>query len=240
MWKLGPDFLSQVSTPSTTPTMLPASPLLDPNDERNPSPTHPVGTSCLQHEDTDCSERDFCPFQGLEAPELQGPVLIQLSQHIGVTALMDSEGSAPDAALSEGCRELPACADNTALPSSGSALHGKSQCRQCVFFPKGRCTNGYDCEFCHFAHAEVSHGPKSKKKRTQRKKEKCDLLDTASPASKLSSDAEIMLRLLQSAPCLAAAAQPQTGTMQVNQPRHKTSRLIVHDLHFVPAAAAYP
>lgn len=38
------------------------------------------------------------------------------------------------------------------LPSKGSAGHDTGECKRCCFFPKGRCTNGYECEFCHFDH----------------------------------------------------------------------------------------
>jgi len=38
------------------------------------------------------------------------------------------------------------------LPSIGSAGHAAGECRRCNFFAKGRCQNGYDCEFCHFPH----------------------------------------------------------------------------------------
>lgn len=38
------------------------------------------------------------------------------------------------------------------LPSLGSLGHFVGQCSKCCFFPKGRCTNGYECRFCHFEH----------------------------------------------------------------------------------------
>merc|ERR1711990_402839 len=47
------------------------------------------------------------------------------------------------------CPEYSATA---ALPSRGSALHAEGTCKPCCFFPKGRCQNGYDCQFCHFEH----------------------------------------------------------------------------------------
>jgi len=40
------------------------------------------------------------------------------------------------------------------LPSIGSDNHELGTCKRCCFFPKGRCTNGYDCEFCHYDHAK--------------------------------------------------------------------------------------
>lgn len=48
------------------------------------------------------------------------------------------------------------------LPSMGSAQHAEGACKRCCFFPKGRCQNGYNCEFCHFEH--------EKRKRKKKKK----------------------------------------------------------------------
>ncbi|CAE8604960.1 unnamed protein product, partial [Polarella glacialis] len=48
------------------------------------------------------------------------------------------------------------------LPSIGSAKHDEGACKRCCFFPKGRCTNGQNCEFCHFDH--------EKRKRKKKKK----------------------------------------------------------------------
>jgi len=62
----------------------------------------------------------------------------------------------------------PAYSENAALPSAGSAGHGAGTCRRCCFFPKGRCNNGYDCNFCHFFHEKRK--PKTKKKKHKRKK----------------------------------------------------------------------
>eukprot|EP00746_Dinoflagellata_sp_MGD_P068004 gnl/MRDRNA2_/MRDRNA2_28058_c0_seq1.p1 gnl/MRDRNA2_/MRDRNA2_28058_c0~~gnl/MRDRNA2_/MRDRNA2_28058_c0_seq1.p1 ORF type:complete len:290 (+),score=60.67 gnl/MRDRNA2_/MRDRNA2_28058_c0_seq1:96-965(+) len=41
---------------------------------------------------------------------------------------------------------------NPLLPSIGSAGHATGNCHRCGFFPKGRCVNGYNCQFCHFGH----------------------------------------------------------------------------------------
>jgi len=37
-------------------------------------------------------------------------------------------------------------------PSIGSEGHAMGICRRCCFFPRGRCANGYSCEFCHYEH----------------------------------------------------------------------------------------
>lgn len=37
-------------------------------------------------------------------------------------------------------------------PSVGSEGHALGVCKRCCFFPRGRCLNGYACEFCHYQH----------------------------------------------------------------------------------------
>jgi len=49
-----------------------------------------------------------------------------------------------------------------AMPSQGSSQHFEGACKRCCFFPKGRCQNGFNCEFCHFDH--------EKRKRKKKKK----------------------------------------------------------------------
>lgn len=51
------------------------------------------------------------------------------------------------------------------LPSLGSAPHHLGTCKRCCFFPKGRCTNGYQCDFCHFDHEKRKRKNKKKKKK---------------------------------------------------------------------------
>eukprot|EP00913_Durusdinium_trenchii_P031136 g29155.t1 len=66
--------------------------------------------------------------------------------------------SVPTPVTAEAARSLPAD-----LPSVGSAQHFEGLCKRCCFFPKGRCNNGRDCEFCHFEH--------EKRKRKKKKKD---------------------------------------------------------------------
>uniref|UniRef100_A0A7S4W7C0 C3H1-type domain-containing protein n=1 Tax=Alexandrium monilatum TaxID=311494 RepID=A0A7S4W7C0_9DINO len=51
-------------------------------------------------------------------------------------------------------------------PSIGSEGHALGCCKRCCFFPRGRCANGYECEFCHYEHDKRKR--KNKKKRTIR------------------------------------------------------------------------
>lgn len=49
-------------------------------------------------------------------------------------------------------------------PSVGSERHALGACRRCCFFPRGRCINGYDCEFCHYEHDKRKRKNKTKKR----------------------------------------------------------------------------
>jgi len=57
---------------------------------------------------------------------------------------------------------MPAQPPGALHPSVGSLGHVTGTCKRCCFFPRGRCTNGYACEFCHYQH--------EKRKRTGKKK----------------------------------------------------------------------
>jgi hypothetical protein len=50
-------------------------------------------------------------------------------------------------------------------PSIGSEAHAQGTCKRCCFFPRGRCTNGYTCEFCHYEHEKRKRKNKKKKKK---------------------------------------------------------------------------
>jgi len=67
-------------------------------------------------------------------------------------APLDSEGDESSGEVEEGWVPPVAELGPDGLPSLGSARHDAGECRRCCFFPKGRCTNGHDCKFCHFDH----------------------------------------------------------------------------------------
>merc|ERR1712183_171388 len=54
------------------------------------------------------------------------------------------------------------------LPSLGSAQHSTGNCKRCCFFPRNRCTNGYDCEFCHYDHEKRTHRKRKAKTKGDR------------------------------------------------------------------------
>ncbi|CAE7338241.1 unnamed protein product [Symbiodinium natans] len=50
-------------------------------------------------------------------------------------------------------------------PSLGSAFHDNGSCKRCCFFPRNRCLNGYECEFCHYEHEKRKRKNKKNKKK---------------------------------------------------------------------------
>jgi hypothetical protein len=67
----------------------------------------------------------------------------------------DSTSASEDAEHSKVPEELEIpkiTLDQNGFPSVGSIGHFSGQCTRCCFHPKGRCLNGYDCNFCHFEH----------------------------------------------------------------------------------------
>lgn len=51
-------------------------------------------------------------------------------------------------------------------PSLGSEGHAIGACKRCCFFPRGRCMNGYECNFCHYEHEKRKRKNKKKSKKT--------------------------------------------------------------------------
>merc|ERR1719453_1699530 len=51
------------------------------------------------------------------------------------------------------------------LPSIGSLKHSIGECKRCNFYPKGRCQNGYDCQFCHLPHEKRKPSRQEKRER---------------------------------------------------------------------------
>ena len=53
-------------------------------------------------------------------------------------------------------------------PSLGSEFHESGNCKRCCFYPRNRCLNGYECEFCHYEHEKRKRkNKKNKKKKTE-------------------------------------------------------------------------
>lgn len=54
-------------------------------------------------------------------------------------------------------------------PSIGSANHAEGTCKRCCFFPRNRCNNGYECDFCHYEHEKRKRKNKKSKKKNKDK-----------------------------------------------------------------------
>lgn len=131
----------------------------------------------------------------------------------------DSSGDDDDQGL------CPKYSESAELPSRGSAAHSEGTCKRCCFFPKGRCNNGYDCQFCHFAHEKRK--PKNKKKKKRRKNKRQTIKAWISG---------------QNQGCNSPGGQSPQAQTQVTQfapqgqlsPPSRPTQLIVHGLQFVP------
>jgi len=173
-----------------------------------------------------------------EKPEFDKALVskpIKLVDHIGGTNVDDGE-STDDGESSDDDQGLcPAYSANAPIPSVGSVAHSVGKCKRCCFFPKGRCSNGYDCQFCHFAH-EKRKNTKSKKKKGRRRKQRQNAMEaqgqrqSVMEAQGLGSCSRNMLSQIP---------QPASSTQQFlggyTQAAQKSSKLVVHDLQFVPS-----
>jgi len=52
-------------------------------------------------------------------------------------------------------------------PSIGSENHAEGTCKRCCFFPRNRCNNGYECDFCHCEHEKRKRKNKKSKKKNK-------------------------------------------------------------------------
>lgn len=77
----------------------------------------------------------------------------------------DGSSSGDDSSSDDGGGRGVIYSAEAPLPSVGSAGHGAGNCKRCCFFPKGRCMNGENCEFCHFDHEKRKRKAKKKKKK---------------------------------------------------------------------------
>jgi len=167
-------------------------------------------------------------------PEQPAASRIESRDQVHQLVAKDGESSDDDGDSSDEDLGLcPTYSANAPLPSSGSALHSEGTCKRCCFFPKGRCNNGYDCQFCHFAHEKRK--AKNKKKKKKRRKHK------------MSSGSAVQNSSSQSAPSRQHQAQSPSvrevfgwsapSQQQWTQPRCRPSGLVCHGLQFVQPTA---
>lgn len=80
----------------------------------------------------------------------------------------DSEAERQQAALAASGRTpetAPKPPPGAAHPSLGSESHDEGTCKRCCFYPRNRCLNGYECEFCHYEHEKRKRKNKKSKKK---------------------------------------------------------------------------
>eukprot|EP00930_Biecheleria_cincta_P001848 TRINITY_DN102940_c0_g1_i1.p1 TRINITY_DN102940_c0_g1~~TRINITY_DN102940_c0_g1_i1.p1 ORF type:complete len:611 (-),score=83.37 TRINITY_DN102940_c0_g1_i1:315-2111(-) len=80
----------------------------------------------------------------------------------------DSEAERQQAALAASGRtpeNAPKPPPGAAHPSLGSGSHEEGTCKRCCFYPRNRCLNGYECEFCHYEHEKRKRKNKKSKKK---------------------------------------------------------------------------
>merc|ERR1719198_1083506 len=99
----------------------------------------------------------------------------------------------------------PEYSEGAELPSQGSAGHGNGTCRRCCFFPKGRCNNGFDCNFCHFAHEKRK--PKNKKKKHNKRRQRQKTMMTAAAAVAVPAEVIAMAPVPIAAPIATAGIE---------------------------------
>jgi hypothetical protein len=147
----------------------------------------------------------------------------------------DAEDESSDGGSSsdEDCGLCLTYSADAPLPSVGSSAHSEGSCKRCCFFPKGRCSNGYDCQFCHFAHEKRKSKMKKKKKR-RKKRQSVAESSTSLAANKNTSTKQAHLsaspsvqEVLGNSSCWAQAT--------AKQPAQRPSQLIVQGLQYVPA-----
>lgn len=134
---------------SARPTGL----LLDEDDASSPS----AGSSSDLREE--CTPEPVA--EKSQEEEASGKASMAEAEDMEAQALVSSRASES----SEGNEiEMP-LVDLENLPSLGSALHGTGECKRCNFFPKGRCQNGKNCQFCHFPHDKRKPSRQEKRER---------------------------------------------------------------------------
>jgi len=161
----------------------------------------------------------------------------ELSNAAEFDAADDDDSSGDGDSSDEDLGLCPTYAVGVPLPSAGSALHSEGTCKRCCFFPKGRCNNGYDCQFCHFAHEKRK--PKNKKKKKKRRKNKVQ-----TPSNKQINAQGQILTCCAPSPPVKVQSPHSPVVHQVfgdsaiwRQPQSRPSQLVCHSLQYVPPAA---
>jgi len=99
------------------------------------------------------------------APVMQVQSPVQLADEADDDDDEDSDDGATLPAHLRNAVDAPKPPPGAQHPSIGSEAHATGTCKRCCFFPRGRCTNGYTCDFCHYEHEKRKRKNKKKKKK---------------------------------------------------------------------------
>lgn len=93
----------------------------------------------------------------------------------------DSDGDAPQQQQQplRSPEDVPKPPPGALHPSIGSESHEEGTCKRCCFFPRNRCNNGYDCDFCHYEHEKRKRKNKKSKKKNKAGQEEASSEATA-------------------------------------------------------------
>merc|ERR1719235_2601947 len=107
--------------------------------------------------DTACHASDAAAMEQLSVPWYLPPSDSSQAAFLPPPPLTMAPVVAPVLRLAEAV--APPQLGTPALPSIGSLLHHKRECKPCTFFHTRGCENKEDCQYCHLC------GPGEKKKR---------------------------------------------------------------------------
>jgi len=133
--------------------------------------------------DEDISAAQCVDSEGVMTPESSSSCTSDDENHSGQEGDVGSSQSS-ESGLNSSCTSDDEGSDPiplAELPSVGSVGHYAGQCSRCCFFPKGRCTNGTSCNFCHLDHERVRRKRGGAKKAAKAAKEEEESNSTENP-----------------------------------------------------------
>jgi hypothetical protein len=170
----------------------------------------------LDDEDSDAPS----PGAGSSSDSMSEPVAAKVEEEASSNDEGNDETEKPISDdVSDTSEEDEVIVDMDNLPSMGSAAHATGECKRCNFFPKGRCSNGKNCQFCHFPH------DKRKPSRQEKRERRAAWLDQNGMPQDDSSNVDTPTAKV--GPLLSAGSLPSA-----EMPQHFTGPLLSkHGLH---------
>lgn len=132
--------------------------------------------------------------------------------------------------------DAPKPPDGALHPSLGSEAHLEGTCKRCCFFPRGRCANGYNCEFCHYEHEKRKRKNKKKKKKDSAGSAVTTSVVTVTSAAVQGPDPRLRAVQVQVGPVMQLAPMTSMAAMH-SAPMHMQRALPESRVHTVTAEA---